>query len=41
MKPTTDNKLMNQANKLLRVTYLLLLMLHCWRPCSGSTRCLS
>jgi len=27
MKPTSDNKLMNQANKLLRVTYLLLLML--------------
>jgi len=35
MKPTSDNKLMNQANKLLRVTYLLLLMLALLAPMLG------
>jgi branched-chain amino acid transport system permease protein len=35
MKPTSDNKLMNQANKLLRVTYLLLLILALLAPMLG------
>ena len=35
MKPTTDNKLMNQANKLLRITYFLLLMLALLAPMLG------
>ncbi|MDD2844588.1 MAG: branched-chain amino acid ABC transporter permease [Rhodoferax sp.] len=35
MNPTTDNKLMNQANKLLRVTYFLLLMLALLAPMLG------
>ncbi len=35
MKPTTHNTLMNQANKLLRVTYFLLLMLALLAPMLG------
>lgn len=35
MNPTTDNKLMNQANKLLRVTYLFLLLLALLAPMLG------
>lgn len=35
MKPTTNNTLMNQANKLLRVTYFLLLMLALLAPMLG------